>query len=180
MSITLNEVCDFMPDIIAMLDDSEGKHLCAHCTHMKDLGSGGLLGTTVDVNSCPMVFKDLYGDNAIYCLTGESGNDRRYANGLTMEDNGGGYWITRCPYYIQVDPMRFYYAYMASVEWNRKRIAQIKEDRFVCQMCGTAKNLQVHHVTYEHIGFEKPGDLVTLCKWCHRKVHKRDLQEADE
>ena len=62
--------------------------------------------------------------------------------------------------------------YMKSVEWEEKRQLRLRMDGFRCFKCGTAVNLQVHHITYERLGQEKMGDLVTLCKKCHKRLHE--------
>jgi predicted HNH restriction endonuclease len=41
-------------------------------------------------------------------------------------------------------------------------------------LCRSAKNLSVHHITYENIGFEKMDDLISVCKECHKKLHEHD------
>ena len=43
-----------------------------------------------------------------------------------------------------------------------------------CSQCGSWKNLQIHHKTYEHRGYEHLHleDLQVLCKDCHELVHK--------
>lgn len=67
-----------------------------------------------------------------------------------------------------------YYGYVNSEVWREKRL---KLDNFQCQMCETAKNLRVHHITYEHFGHEPMEDLITLCDNCHRKIHEKDLSK---
>ena len=55
--------------------------------------------------------------------------------------------------------------------------AEIKRKRnFQCQLCGSNKNLAVHHKTYEHHGYEHnhyvmQNDLIVLCNSCHSKFH---------
>ncbi len=66
-----------------------------------------------------------------------------------------------------------YKTYIESKEWQdiRKRI--FRRDNYKCQICGSCKNLQVHHITYENMGQEKDADLVTLCEKCHiEDLHK--------
>lgn len=60
-------------------------------------------------------------------------------------------------------------------EWKRKRAIILKRDKYTCQKCGAKKYLHVHHKWY--INGKKPWEvpnsyLVTLCKKCHKKVHK--------
>lgn len=43
-----------------------------------------------------------------------------------------------------------------------------------CQICGSDKNIQVHHNSYVHHGYEHEfidEDLTCLCKDCHKKFH---------
>ena len=61
--------------------------------------------------------------------------------------------------------------YIHSVAWEETRQKIFRRDGFRCVCCGESKNLNVHHITYENLGAEKPSDLVTLCQKCHEKVH---------
>jgi hypothetical protein len=40
-----------------------------------------------------------------------------------------------------------------------------------CAICGSARNLEVHHKTYARKGCERFTDLVVLCRSCHVKQH---------
>lgn len=66
--------------------------------------------------------------------------------------------------------------YINSPKWKAKRQMVLERDNFRCRKCGTGKNLDVHHITYEHIGNEPLDDLVTLCRNCHENVHKYDFE----
>jgi hypothetical protein len=60
--------------------------------------------------------------------------------------------------------------YMSSKEWkNLRKIIKIRDKK--CVSCGTLKNLEVHHLTYERLGDEKLSDLVVLCRECHQRQH---------
>ena len=73
---------------------------------------------------------------------------------------------------------RNYYDYMHSEEWRKKRLKVLKRDGFRCQMCGTAKNLRVHHINYEHLGTDAElDDLITLCDTCHTQIHAQDIKK---
>lgn len=77
-------------------------------------------------------------------------------------------------------PKRNYHDYMHSEEWRHKRLKVLKRDGFRCQMCGTAKNLRVHHINYEHLGTDAElDDLITLCDACHRKIHEQDIRKKN-
>lgn len=65
-----------------------------------------------------------------------------------------------------------YYNYLKSKDWAARRLERMKIDKFRCQMCGSKHNLNVHHLTYDRLGCEKMTDLLTLCKYCHKRVHE--------
>lgn len=67
-----------------------------------------------------------------------------------------------------------YREYIRSDEWRNKARDAITRSTGRCAMCGTRKNLTVHHNTYERIGNELPTDLTVVCWKCHRRHHLRD------
>lgn len=70
-----------------------------------------------------------------------------------------------------------YEEYLDSEEWQTKRRLRLQMDGYRCQMCGSAINLQVHHITYEHLHEDAEiDDLVTVCKTCHQQLHAVDLE----
>ena len=66
-----------------------------------------------------------------------------------------------------------YKAYIKSKRWKKKAAAARKRAGFRCQLCNAEGRLQVHHRTYERLGYELPGDLIALCVDCHKKFHGR-------
>lgn len=65
-----------------------------------------------------------------------------------------------------------YQDYLQTPEWHARRVEQLKRSGFRCQVCNAANTeLHVHHRTYERLGAEAPGDLVTLCQACHELFH---------
>jgi len=66
-----------------------------------------------------------------------------------------------------------YQKFLTSNYWRKVRAKVIERDRKKCRLCGAAKFLQVHHKTYKHHGKEHLhlGDLITLCRKCHSKLH---------
>ena len=70
-----------------------------------------------------------------------------------------------------------YATYMGSAEWIAKRNLVLRRDGFVCKLCGSAKNLDVHHITYENLGHEKLDELITLCRDCHTHKHSLFVSE---
>jgi hypothetical protein len=70
-------------------------------------------------------------------------------------------------------PLRMTYAaYISSEVWRERRVIQLENDGHRCQGCGGADDLHVHHVTYDRLGNEAPGDLVTVCEVCHGFIHR--------
>lgn len=64
-----------------------------------------------------------------------------------------------------------FYQYIKTQAWEEMRQKVFRRDGFKCVICGEAKNLNVHHITYENLGAEKASDLVTLCQFCHEDIH---------
>ena len=69
-----------------------------------------------------------------------------------------------------------YAEYIRSEGWREKAQLRKAIDGNRCVLCGSADNLQVHHVTYERLGHEDvERDLVTLCMGCHEYAHENKL-----
>ena len=73
-----------------------------------------------------------------------------------------------------------YAAYLSSPEWRNKKRERLQKDGFQCQICGSAKNLNVHHITYENVPWEEMDDLMTVCQSCHRKIHEKDIERKQK
>ena len=65
-----------------------------------------------------------------------------------------------------------YYEYLRSPEWDRLRKRVFKRDRYQCTKCGSRRKLQAHHLTYKRVFHEWLSDLITVCRKCHKKIHK--------
>jgi hypothetical protein len=66
-----------------------------------------------------------------------------------------------------------YVEYLQTSEWKNKRLKTLKRSGYHCQLCNKSDvMLNVHHRTYERLGCERIGDLITLCHDCHEKFHK--------
>jgi len=66
-----------------------------------------------------------------------------------------------------------YDKYLASKAWKQKRkemLAMYPQ----CAVCGATKRLEVHHLTYAHLGNEPLEDLKVICKSCHKQEHGRE------
>ncbi len=64
-----------------------------------------------------------------------------------------------------------YELYKQSPEWKATRERRKSMDNYKCQKCGSQEHLEVHHLTYEHMGNEPMEDLITLCHACHYNEH---------
>lgn len=73
-----------------------------------------------------------------------------------------------------------YKKYRETDMFKQKREQVLSRDGYKCKICGTGKNLLVHHITYRRLGNEPLEDLITLCESCHKKIHSKDLQHKEE
>lgn len=68
-----------------------------------------------------------------------------------------------------------YHNYLKSEKWKGIRSNIIKE-RKACEFCLSSKDLHIHHLDYEHVGFEDHRKMVKwlllVCQSCHYKIHK--------
>ncbi len=75
---------------------------------------------------------------------------------------------------------RTYQDYLDSAEWKQRRIRILIRDEFQCRICGTGKQLRIHHIRYpEEWGMESDEDLITVCDSCHQRIHAQDLKEKE-
>lgn len=85
-----------------------------------------------------------------------------------------------CPHYEKDQRVNVYYDYLKSDIWKTKRRRLIEKAGLRCQICGSATNLNVHHITYDRLLHEDDEDLIVLCNSCHEKAHKTDLQRKEQ
>lgn len=71
-----------------------------------------------------------------------------------------------------------YEDYLKTPKWRAIALKRMEIDKNKCVMCqtmGTKTNpLEVHHLSYKHLGNEENRiyeDLVTLCHVCHKSTH---------
>ena len=64
-----------------------------------------------------------------------------------------------------------YEDYLLTPHWKTTRAAALASDGYRCTACEATGHLQVHHLTYDHVGHELPEDLTVLCGACHTAVH---------
>lgn len=75
-----------------------------------------------------------------------------------------------------------YAAYLRGPAWRGRRNAIMRLAGGICEYmvdggrrC-TARATQCHHLTYDRIFNELPGDLMALCDFHHRTIHVLDLE----
>lgn len=66
--------------------------------------------------------------------------------------------------------MLIYETYIQSPQWHIKA-KRAKELAGQCAVCTRTTSLEVHHRTYDRLGYEHPNDLVVLCALHHRRIH---------
>lgn len=62
-----------------------------------------------------------------------------------------------------------YDRYIHSAAWRKKADQRMALDANTCQVCGREAT-DVHHLSYDRFGKEEMGDLVSLCRECHKKA----------
>ena len=66
--------------------------------------------------------------------------------------------------------------YLASAIWQRRRQEILDTRGRYCCECGSKYGkLDVHHESYEHVGYELNSELAVLCNKCHQKKHPKGL-----
>lgn len=95
----------------------------------------------------------------------EQFRERRDAHWQRLRDDRDSDWKAK------------YEAYMQSEKWKVKRQAVLERDNYVCQGCLKNRAVQVHHLSYAHLGNEPLWDLTSVCLDCHRLVHPH-MQQA--
>ena len=66
-----------------------------------------------------------------------------------------------------------YKEHILSTKWYKIRENRKKQDSYACVICGATDDLNVHHITYKHLGYEPLKDLRTLCSDCHTDIHEQ-------
>ena len=73
---------------------------------------------------------------------------------------------------IRQDWGRWYNHYLNSEHWKVLRQKVLNRDDETCQDCGEYAT-DIHHLTYENVGNEALADLVSLCRKCHHRKHRK-------
>jgi hypothetical protein len=65
-----------------------------------------------------------------------------------------------------------YAEYLQTDHWRFVRELALSRANGLCGICRRRDQLDVHHTTYERRGEELAGDLIVLCRGCHRTFHE--------
>lgn len=61
------------------------------------------------------------------------------------------------------------------------RLIALERDNYTCQLCGSEEKLIVHHIDETGRGSEihnnELNNLITLCRYCHIRIHKPALRD---
>jgi 5-methylcytosine-specific restriction endonuclease McrA len=74
---------------------------------------------------------------------------------------------------VDPDPREEYKKYLDSPSWKQTRKKVLRHAGYRCEICGANSGLDVHHKTYEHVGYERQEELQVLCSSCHTAAHHR-------
>jgi 5-methylcytosine-specific restriction endonuclease McrA len=68
-----------------------------------------------------------------------------------------------------------YADYLASDYWRKslRRADALERAERRCAVCNAPGQLDVHHRTYDRLGYESGADLIALCRGCHSRHHMR-------
>ncbi len=59
-----------------------------------------------------------------------------------------------------------------STSYGKLHREVLQRDGWRCQVCGSMRNLQVHHLKLRsHSGSDSEENLITLCAACHSAIH---------
>jgi hypothetical protein len=67
----------------------------------------------------------------------------------------------------------WYDKYLLSGDWSHKRELVLQRAKGICEGCGCSTATQVHHLTYNNVGYEFLFELVAICGSCHARLHKK-------
>ena len=92
---------------LKMLAKMDKKWMCPNCQHLLDVSNdcGRVINISVDWNECP--YAQVFLDHPYVETENDgSGNNRKYViDGKSIfktVDNGGGYYIVKCPFFKKV------------------------------------------------------------------------------
>jgi len=69
----------------------------------------------------------------------------------------------------------------ASKQYKQWRLSVYKRDHYICQSCGSKKEIIAHHIKYFNAYPELRFNIdngITLCRSCHLKLHQKEKENA--
>ncbi len=66
-----------------------------------------------------------------------------------------------------------YAVYIKSKEWFSRRQVHFSKNGEFCVICFISERIEVHHISYRHLGRELDEELVSLCRDHHAEYHKK-------
>jgi hypothetical protein len=98
-------------------------------------------------------------------------------------------WEVECDYYqslvlerlvsrteeFESSGYELYEDYLKSEDWKSRRNLVLKRDGGICQGCLSANASDVHHLTYDNIFQEFLFQLISVCRNCHERLHKKKI-----
>ena len=63
-----------------------------------------------------------------------------------------------------------YKNYLKSTHWQSVRKLKLYEANYMCEKCGSKRDLNVHHLRYDTLYCEINEDLMVVCQDCHTNI----------
>lgn len=73
-----------------------------------------------------------------------------------------------------------YHEYLNTGQWKEKRKLVLQRDNFTCQHCKIEPAYDIHHISYRTIYKEELNELMSVCRNCHREIHKSFFFEDEK
>lgn len=73
-----------------------------------------------------------------------------------------------------------YPTYLQSPHWQHLRAHLLLTRGARCERCQALGAVDAHHLSYAHLGCERPEEIILLCRACHRDMHSLATVEAGD
>jgi|SRR5262249_6727315 len=67
---------------------------------------------------------------------------------------------------------QWYAAYLQTDEWKERQRLVMHRAGGICEGCRQVRAVEVHHLTYDHVGDEFLWEFVAICRECHERYHE--------
>jgi len=83
--------------------------------------------------------------------------------------------MIKIPYPLLLFCRRLYLRlyYYRSAHWKRVAAEKRRQVGYRCEICRLPNRLDVHHRHYKTLGRESVGDLLAVCRECHKYIHRK-------